>query len=533
MLDLSKVKDSVTVYHEAGINVFPAIYGSKETNTKWKSFQENFLDKDERLSMFKDSNTGNIAGLGGVTSHNLAILDIDNPRVFESTIAKNNKFKEIRNSTWESLTASGRPHIFICTSEPIRTGKDNLKEFGFEIRGEGGYALLPPSYVSKDGQQGLEYLWQRRKTDKPLLINLNELNELGIITKPIEQKEKQNLKPFGISWQYYKPLVLGNFENCLFSKGSNTGKSLSELEFHFVLHLLDLNYSTERIVNFFEERLHLDTRYKTLPSYHRRDYLQLTIQEAKRVMLNNTKLSEKLFKNLNRFPFRELFGRSANTARATYGYALEVFKRTGKESINLSVRELAENTGMSISTASNSIDRLIKKSFLEEGSKNDFWEAKSYKLSDKPLSIKLEQEISYQRETTSNDAFRSNLGKTGALFFDTLCTHEEISLSELWKKCKAIMSKSTFFRKLKQFKEKGIVEMNSNVITLKNKDLNSIAEKIGTKGKSEKTKEKFSKERKFHRENVKQIKEMLTSKGFIKHEPGLYVHPVTGEFKQF
>lgn len=532
MLDLSKVKDSVTVYHEAGINVFPAIYGSKVSNTPWKSFQEKFLDKEERLSMFKDSNTGNIAGLGGVTSHNLAILDIDNPRIFENTIAKNSKFKEIRNSTWESLTASGRPHIFILTNEPVRTRKDNLEQYGFEIRGEGGYALLPPSYVSKDGQQGLEYLWQRRSTDRPLLINISELNELGIITKPIEQKEKQNLKPFGISWQYWKPLVLGNFENCLFSKGNND-KSLSELEFHLVLHLLDLNYSTERIVNFFEEKLHLDTRYKTLPSYRRRDYLQLTIQEAKRVLLKNSKLSEQLFRNLNSIPFREIFGRSANTARNTYGYTLEVFKRTGKESINLSVRELAENTGMSISTASKSIDRLIKKSFLEEGNKNDFWEAKSYKLSSKPLELDLSKEISYQRETTSNDAFRSELGKTGALLFDTLYTHEEITLSELWKKCKPIMSRSTFFRKLKQFKKRNIIEINSNLITLKNKDLNSIAESLGTKGKSEKVKEKFSKERKFHRENVKQIKDMLSKKGFVKHEPGLYVNPVSGEFKQF
>ncbi len=255
-----------------------------------------------------------------------------------------------------------------------------------------------------------------------LLLTNSELNEMGILTTPIPEKEKSSLKPHGISWQFWKPLVLGNFESCQFSKADKTGKSLSELEFHFVLHLIDLNFSNERIINFFEEKLHLQTRYKTLPFYQRRDYLVLTIQEARRVMLNTSKLSDKLFQNLNKIPFRELFGRSANTARNTYGYALEVFKRTGKESINLSVRELAENTGMSISTASNSIDRLIKKSFLEEGNKNDFWEAKSYKLSSKPLEFELSKEISYQRETTSNDAFRSELGKTGALLFDTLYT---------------------------------------------------------------------------------------------------------------
>jgi DNA-binding MarR family transcriptional regulator len=250
-------------------------------------------------------------------------------------------------------------------------------------------------------------------------------------------------------------------------------------------------------------------------------------------MLNTSKLSDKLFQNLNKIPFREIFGRSANTTRNTYGYALEVFKRTGKESINLSVRELAENTGMSISTASNSIDRLIKKSFLEEGNKNDFWEAKSYKLSSKPLEFELSKEISYQRETTSNDAFRSELGKTGALLFDTLTTNEEISLKDLWENCRSIMSRSTLFRKLKQFKRKGIIEINSNVITLKIKDLDSIAEALGTKGKSEKVKEKFSNERKIHRKNVKDIQDMLNKKGFVKHEPSLYVNPITGEFRQF
>lgn len=533
MLDLSKVKDSVIVYHEAGINVFPAIYGSKTTNTPWKSFQEKFLNREERLSMFKDSNTGNIAGLGGSTSGNLAILDIDNPRVFENTIAKEKRFEELRHSTWESLTASGRPHIYILTEEPINTSKQNLGKFGFEIRGEGGYALLPPSYVEKDGQQGLEYQWIRKSTNKPLLLTNSDLNEMGILTTPIPEKEKSSLKPHGISWQFWKPLVLGNFENCLFSKADKTGKSLSELEFHFVLHLIDLNFSNERIINFFEEKLHLQTRYKTLPFYQRRDYLALTIQEARRVILNNSKLSDKLFQNLNKIPFREIFGRSANTARNAYGYSLEVFKRTGKDSVSLSVREMAENTGMSISTASKSIDRLIKKSFLEEGNKNDFWEAKSYKLSEKPLSLELEKEISYQRETTSNDAFRSELGKTGALLFDTLYTHEEISLKDLWEKCRSIMSKRTLFRKLKQFKGKGIIEINSNVITLKSKDLDSIAESLGTKGKSEKVKEKFTKERKIHRKNVKDIQDLLSKKGFIKHEPGLYVNPVSGEFKQF
>jgi predicted transcriptional regulator len=535
MLDLSKVKDSVIVYHEAGINVFPAIYGSKTTNTHWKSFQEKFLNKDERLSMFKDSNSGNIAGLGGATSGNLAILDIDNPRVFENTIAKEKRFEEIRHSTWESLTASGRPHIYIVTEEPIKTSKQNLEKYGFEIRGEGGYALLPPSYVEKDGQQGLEYQWIRKSTNKPLLLTNSELNEMGILTTPIPEKEKSSLKPHGISWQFWKPLVLGNFESCLFSKADKTNKSLSELEFHFILHLIDLNFSNERIINFFEEKLHSKTRYKTLPTYQnrRRDYLLSTIQEARRVMLNTSKLSDKLFQNLNKIPFREIFGRSANTTRNTYGYALEVFKRTGKESINLSVRELAENTGMSISTASNSIDRLIKKSFLEEGNKNDFWEAKSYKLSSKPLEFELSKEISYQRETTSNDAFRSELGKTGALLFDTLTTNEEISLKDLWENCRSIMSRSTLFRKLKQFKRKGIIEINSNVITLKIKDLDSIAEALGTKGKSEKVKEKFSNERKIHRKNVKDIQDMLNKKGFVKHEPSLYVNPITGEFRQF
>lgn len=135
--------------------------GSKAPCITWKSYQEH-LPADDDLTQWYDNGTPKgIAAVGGKVSGNLEVLDIDEPQLVERW---KQVVEELRPGLVarlvQSETPSGGAHFFYRhDDEPAGNQKlaqdERLNERGelspytlIETRGEGGYAIVPPSPAS-------------------------------------------------------------------------------------------------------------------------------------------------------------------------------------------------------------------------------------------------------------------------------------------------------------------------------------------------------------------------------------------------
>lgn len=150
------IPEAVRAYLTAGYSVLPAKRGTKAPLlSSWAKLQRTPLTPEAVVQHF--SNGAQIGVIGGAVSGNLEVLDFDDPDVFEPFF----DMLELRapglgKKLIKHQTPSGGYHLLYRSSEPVagnqvfarltrgektRTGKD----VRIETRGEGGYALVPPS----------------------------------------------------------------------------------------------------------------------------------------------------------------------------------------------------------------------------------------------------------------------------------------------------------------------------------------------------------------------------------------------------
>ncbi len=145
----------VVEYHKLGWCVIPIPYGTKKARIKWGKYQKSRPDEKQLRKSFANGRR-NVAVVFGEVSGGLACRDFDTAEEYESWAVK---YPKLSNTLPTVKTAHGYHVYFIGHVKGIRRLAHG------ELRGSGGYCLLPPS-LHPDGPA---YEWVNPATRKNLL----------------------------------------------------------------------------------------------------------------------------------------------------------------------------------------------------------------------------------------------------------------------------------------------------------------------------------------------------------------------------
>lgn len=529
-VESQELLESAFAYHEAGVRCIPIPSGTKAAKVNWTDERNIPLTPDQIRRAFSDYT--NIAGLDGSTSGNLVTIDVDHLHRFNQGIARNRLFSELRNATWESLSASGRPHIHFRSPYPVRSRNHN-RDKGFEIRGEGAYVLMPPSVFQKNGQ-GLLYTWIRR--NELLSLSDTDIKTLSGVL-PLERWEPSNRelnswRPFGFSWKLWDAFRNGNFASHGYGKGIK-GSSLSELDFHIALHGISQGWDDPELVAFFEEYSHPATRYRSEPHYRRRWYLEHTIQNARRHnATSRTDEQTRIQSWAELFPridWKQISGRTATTDSIVFQYLLTIAQRTGRAIFAASSREVAENTGIDRRTVDRTINRLHGLINTKGTDAGGIRELEIRPVSKCPIPTQWGSVCMGQNETDpAHPAWRTGkgknaLGKSGRLVWEYLNQNPG-------KKAESIasgtqVSRPTVFRKLQRMAEIAIVTVNMGHWYPEDVSEDQIADRLGTSELAARQREQHQKDRDLRRKYAKaspEERKRMERVRDLRRMPGVY-----------
>jgi hypothetical protein len=145
----SKMRKHALLYAKAGWRVFPIAAGQKQPPLL-KSWQKQ-ASSDRRVVKawwikWPDANIGCLTG----STVGFFVIDVDRHkekngrRTFAALVEQHGE----PNAALVSKTPNKGLHYFYATSEPVRSGVDVLG-IGIDVRGEGGYVVLPPSRTAR------------------------------------------------------------------------------------------------------------------------------------------------------------------------------------------------------------------------------------------------------------------------------------------------------------------------------------------------------------------------------------------------
>lgn len=146
------VRAFAELYVSLGWSVIPLPIGSKIPVIKWKPFQTRHPTVQELDAWFLDKDS-NIAIVTGAVS-GVFCLDIDSPQAMRKYLAHEDGYGLGDQLTPLSKTNKGW-HVLFTYEEGLRNfqGRPDL---GYDVRGEGGYFVAPPSVHEK----GHTYYWE-------------------------------------------------------------------------------------------------------------------------------------------------------------------------------------------------------------------------------------------------------------------------------------------------------------------------------------------------------------------------------------
>jgi len=143
---------------EMGKPVIPVNRETKRPIIQWREYQKTLPTREEAESWFgsDDVNIGLITGrLSGYV-----VIDCDSKEAIESFLER----YPDANNTLQIQTGRGR-HFYFQYEEGIRNDTGKLLGPGIDIRGEGGFVVVPPSVHAN----GTPYEWLNR--NKPIPLN--------------------------------------------------------------------------------------------------------------------------------------------------------------------------------------------------------------------------------------------------------------------------------------------------------------------------------------------------------------------------
>jgi hypothetical protein len=148
---MSTLRDSALAYAKRGLHVFPCKPRSKQPACA-HGCRDATIDPHMITGWWRRNPDCNIGMATGEKSSTF-VIDIDG-REAEAELAKLEKFCRPLPPTVESTTGRGRHVFFAWPNRPIRNSVGRVGP-GIDVRGSGGYVLLPPSLHPS----GRAYAW--------------------------------------------------------------------------------------------------------------------------------------------------------------------------------------------------------------------------------------------------------------------------------------------------------------------------------------------------------------------------------------
>lgn len=159
--DFAGPSDWARMYRRNGIQVVPAHYPMTEPNHKrppfaWKEFQNELVSDAifEKWFSREAKPKPNMGMITGAASGNLLCIDLDDYKHKGS----GQWFAEIMGAdpeTWTQRTGGGGRQMFFRLPDGVSLPNGASEALGVDIRGQGGFAMLPPS----EHLSGNNYAW--------------------------------------------------------------------------------------------------------------------------------------------------------------------------------------------------------------------------------------------------------------------------------------------------------------------------------------------------------------------------------------
>ena len=162
-------------YAAQGLSTIVAAPRTKVPLVEWKAYQYEPPSALEREAMFSFDDNLNIGVVCGAASNNLAVIDAESMRAFETQLRRCEQ-AGIAN-TWIDETSRGG-HIFAHL--PIAVKPKSFKGDGFEVRAQGQFILMPPSVHPS----GAVYKFINRPASIIRVPSLDALDWLGLQPAP-------------------------------------------------------------------------------------------------------------------------------------------------------------------------------------------------------------------------------------------------------------------------------------------------------------------------------------------------------------
>lgn len=355
-MNLGNIFDSAQFYHNEGLNVFPAAYRDKNPAvSSWLFWMYDQQQDEDITDLFHPNDQRNIALVCGQTSRNIYVVDCERKDLFASF---SEAIRKTIGPTAMSETKKGG-HIFLRSSEPVKYGSYD----GFEIRGQGSYVLVPPSFHPESAV----YSFVSPKTEILLADSL----------------------PF-TNLQFTKPIWVPRLARQIFRGSGPDYETRSEKDQAFIASLIRAGFTFKQIEKFLLAADYPSHFQEVYAECERRakHWLEKSIENAEKMahsqeftFVQNLVRDWEIWLNADKWT-----GRTGLIDKAVFQAHLSIAERAGKLEYHASVRTIAELAKVSPKTASNSHKRLQDLGLITE-QYNGFRTlyASRWRLADDPL----------------------------------------------------------------------------------------------------------------------------------------------------
>lgn len=347
--------------------------------------------------MFSFEDNLNIGVVCGAASNNLAVIDAESMRAFETQLRR---FEQagIAN-TWIDKTSRGG---HILAHLPIAVKPKSFKRDGFEVRAQGQFILMPPSVHPS----GAVYRFINRPTSIVKVSSLDALDWLGLQPAPAKQIPR-----------IAKYLLQGDKVSAYHSR--------SESEQAIITALFNAGFCFDEILAIFESYpaagkfREIETTQGDIAAT---SWLRTCFDSARNWCATDSparRLARTTQVLAEAAPWP---GRTGSADRAVFLAHLNLAHRSGRDVYHASSRDLAEIAGCARHTASKACRRLRAAGHLELVTPASFPYANRYRLPEKTKIDPLPHMVLYGMDRTSSfllpDAFRQ--GGLGRSAFEVL-----------------------------------------------------------------------------------------------------------------
>ncbi len=167
-----EIRKYIAKYLEWGFNIVPGREHTKYPVEDWRKYQSEKYPR-EKLKEYVDKGNRNWMVICGAISHNLVVLDFDDPQLYKKYTEKiERRFMD----TFIVRTGKKGYHIYYRTPEPMKSTKLGK----IDILGEGKLAMLPPSVHPETSRTYI--IWEDRE---PLKLKNEEWQHVFHVLRDI------------------------------------------------------------------------------------------------------------------------------------------------------------------------------------------------------------------------------------------------------------------------------------------------------------------------------------------------------------